>query len=172
MAWHGWWLFISTPYFLFISIESPGSFSGIFVPLRSKKLSPMNIQGRIVEIFDAAQVSEKFRKREFVIEYAENPQYPEFVKFELVQDKCDLIDNFREGEDVDVSFNIRGRAWTNQQGVKNYFNSLQAWRIQPAGQAASAPAPKAANQNTPKQAVRQEAAPTNFVGDDDNELPF
>ncbi len=131
----------------------------------------MNIQGRIVDIFDTTQVSEKFRKREFVIEFAENPQYPEFVKFELVQDKCDLIDNFREGEEVDVSFNLRGRAWTNQQGVKNYFNSLQAWRIQPAGQVASAPAPKA-SQSTPKQAVKQEAAPQSFVGDDDNELPF
>jgi|APFEC2959095171_1045051.scaffolds.fasta_scaffold00005_134 hypothetical protein len=137
----------------------------------------MNIQGRIVEIFDTTQVSEKFRKREFVVEYAENPQYPEFVKFELVQDKCDLIDNFREGEDVDISFNIRGRAWTNQQGVKNYFNSLQAWRIQPAGQAqASAPAAKqpAAAQAAPrKQAVKEDVTSfQSFGNDEDNELPF
>ena len=131
----------------------------------------MNLQGRIVEIFDTTQVSEKFRKREFVVEYAENPQYPEFVKFELVQDKCDLIDNYREGEEIDVSFNIRGRAWTNQQGVRNYFNSLQAWKIQSAGQ--PAPAPSKAAPAPKKQAVREDVGLQSFGGsDDDNELPF
>ncbi len=135
----------------------------------------MNIQGKIVEVFDTTQVSEKFRKREFVVEFAENPQYPEFVKFELVQDKCDLIDNFREGEEVDISFNIRGRAWTNQQGVKNYFNSLQAWRIQPVGQAqASAPAAKPAPAQAPRKQVAKEDVTSfqSFGNEDDNELPF
>jgi hypothetical protein len=99
----------------------------------------MNIQGKIIEIFNTQQVSEKFRKREFVIEYVENPQYPEFVKFELTQDRCNLLDDFSKGDQVDVHFNIRGRAWTNQQGVTNYFNSLQAWRILPAGAEKTAP---------------------------------
>ncbi|MES2730417.1 MAG: DUF3127 domain-containing protein [Bacteroidota bacterium] len=136
----------------------------------------MNIQGKIVEIFDTTQVSEKFRKREFVIEYAENPQYPEFVKFELVQDKCDLIDNCREGEEIDVSFNIRGRAWTNQQGVRNYFNSLQAWRIQPAGQAStSAPKPTAtatAAAAPKRQVAKEEPGFQSFSSEEENELPF
>ncbi|MBC7920383.1 MAG: DUF3127 domain-containing protein [Ferruginibacter sp.] len=136
----------------------------------------MNIQGRIVEIFDTTQVSEKFRKREFVIEFAENPQYPEFVKFELVQDKCDLIDSFREGEEIDVSFNLRGRAWTNQQGVKNYFNSLQAWKIQSVGQSQpSAPASAPKTQATPRpqaQTSKENVSLQSFGNDDDNELPF
>lgn len=90
----------------------------------------MNIIGSIVEIFDTVQVSEKFKKREFVIQDTENPQYPQFIKFELSQDKCSLLDSFSLGDMVDVSFNLRGRQYINPQGVKSYFNSLQAWRIQ------------------------------------------
>ena len=42
----------------------------------------MNVRGKIFEIYDVSKVSESFRKREFVIEYKENPQYPEYLKFE------------------------------------------------------------------------------------------
>ena len=145
----------------------------------------MNIQGKIVEIFDSAQVSDKFRKREFVVEYAENPQYPEFVKLELVQDKCELIDSFREGDEVSVEFNLRGRAWTNREGGKSYFNTLQAWRIQPLSQAQSAaPAPSnagsrpqaqpaASNAARPASQDTKASAPLeSFADDSDNELPF
>lgn len=127
----------------------------------------MNIQGKIIEIFATQQVSEKFKKREFVIEYAENPQYPEFVKFELTQDKCNLIDSFAKGAYVDVHFNIRGRAWTNPQGVTNYFNSLQAWRVNEAGAGEKASAGSAAS--TP---VREEKGITSFSVDAEDDLPF
>jgi len=66
------------------------------------------------------------------VEYADNPQYPEFIKFELIQDKCDLIDNLKVDQEVDVHFNLKGRKWTDPQGEVKYFNSLQAWRIDPA----------------------------------------
>ena len=91
----------------------------------------MNIKGKILELKDTVQVTDTFKKREFIVEYAENPQYPEFVKFELVQDKCDLIDNLSVGQEVEVHFNLRGRKWTDPQGEVKYFNSLQAWRIDP-----------------------------------------
>jgi len=91
----------------------------------------MNIKGELVEVFDTVQINETFQKREFILEYIENPQYPELIKFELTQDRCDIIDQYKVGEMVDVWFNIRGRKWTDPQGVVKYFNSLQAWRIQP-----------------------------------------
>ena len=53
------------------------------------------------------------------------------IKFEAVQDKCDLLNNFNVGDLVDVDFNLKGRKWTNPQGEVKYFNSLQAWRIMP-----------------------------------------
>ena len=67
---------------------------------------------------------------EFVLEYIENPEYPEFIKIELIQDKCDLIDKINIGEQIKVYLNIKGRKWTNKEGKINYFNSLQAWKIE------------------------------------------
>lgn len=90
----------------------------------------MNIKGKIYQIFNTQKVSETFKKREFVVEYKENPQYPEYLKFELIQDKCELLDSLKEGQDVDVYFNLKGREWVNPKGEKIYFNSLQAWRIE------------------------------------------
>jgi len=90
----------------------------------------MNVKGKILEISDTQKISDKFQKREFVIEYVENPQYPEFLQFEMIQDKCSQLDDYKEGEEVNVYFNLKGRKWTNPQGQVKYFNSLQAWRLE------------------------------------------
>jgi len=89
----------------------------------------MNIKGKVLEIFPVQQVRDSFRKREFVVEYHDSGQYTEFIKFELIQDRCDLLNDLKTGDEVDVNFNLKGRVWTNPQGEKVYFNSLQAWRI-------------------------------------------
>lgn len=88
----------------------------------------MEITGKIIEIFDTQQVTESFKKREFVVEYNENAQYPELIKFELNKDKCDGLNAYSVGDTINVHFNLRGRAWENKQGVKQYFNTLQAWK--------------------------------------------
>ena len=95
----------------------------------------MNIQGKLIEIYETKQISDKFRKREFVIEYAENAQYPQFIKFELTQNNCDMIDSFKKNDFIDVHFDLRGKPWTNKEGVTTYFTSLAAWKIQKASPA-------------------------------------
>ncbi len=90
----------------------------------------MKILGRIAEIKESQQVSEAFKKRSFVVEYTENPQYPEYITFELIQDRCDIVNGFQLGQEVEVSFNLKGRKWVNPEGETKYFNSLQAWRIE------------------------------------------
>lgn len=89
----------------------------------------MKISGKLVEVFDIVKIKESFQKREFVLEYASNPKYPEVIKFELVQDKCALLDGFKVGQDLSVDFDLRGRKWTDRNGVVKYFNTLQAWRL-------------------------------------------
>ena len=96
----------------------------------------MKITGKIHELNDLKEIKEGFQKREFIVEYAENPQYPEYLKFETIQEKCAQLDKISVGQDVDVLFNLRGREWTNPQGEKVYFNSLQAWKIDPVGDVA------------------------------------
>ncbi len=90
----------------------------------------MNIKGKLVEIYDSKQITDKFKKREFVVEYAENAQYPQFIKFELTQNNCDLLEGFSKGDYVDVQFDLRGKPWTNKEGVTTYFTSLAAWKLQ------------------------------------------
>lgn len=126
----------------------------------------MEIKAKLLEIFSTQQISQSFRKREFVVEFAENPQYPEFVKFELIQDKCDLLDSMKAGDMVNVSFNLKGRKWTDPQGQVKYFNSLQAWRITPE----QAAAPAAGGNSTPPPAATDE--PEWLASGEDDDLPF
>jgi hypothetical protein len=85
-----------------------------------------------IKVANATQViSEKFSKREFVIETTD--QYPQLVMFQLTQDKCNLLDAFKVGNQLEVSFNLRGREWTNPQGETKYFNTLEAWKIEVLG---------------------------------------
>lgn len=93
------------------------------------------ITGKVVEITPTMQVSEKFKKRELVVEYIENPQYPEYLKFEIGGDKCSLLDSISTNQEVTIDFNLRGRPWTDKTGKKSYFNSLQIWKIVGHGQA-------------------------------------
>ncbi|GJM61311.1 DUF3127 domain-containing protein [Persicobacter diffluens] len=125
----------------------------------------MNIQGKLVEIYAVQNVSDRFRKREFVIEYADNPQYPQFIKFEFIQDACEELDKYQVGQDVNVEFNLRGRKWVNPQGQAVYFNTLQAWRLSPAAATAVPEAPGA---------VPPPPAEPPFITNDDSgdDLPF
>lgn len=89
----------------------------------------MEVKGKVHFIAETQIVSEKFQKREFVLEIAENPAYPEHVQFECSQAKCEEMDELREGDEIKVFFNLRGRAWTNKEGVTKYFNTLQVWKF-------------------------------------------
>ena len=62
------------------------------------------VEGKLHKIFDVEQKSERFQAREFVIETEE--QYPQFVKFQLVQDKCELIDAHNEGEKMSLRIEL------------------------------------------------------------------
>jgi len=88
--------------------------------------------GVIKFIGDTAQVSEKFKKREFVVTELsdKDSKYDQHIAFQLTQDKCDLINAFGVGQTVKVSFNLRGREWLSPQGETKYFNTLEAWRVE------------------------------------------
>lgn len=99
--------------------------------------------GRLIEKYDTMQVSEKFRKREFVIEKTETVnqfEYVDPVKFQLTQDRCNVLDTIELGETLKVTFNIRGRKW-EKDGRVNYFQNLEAWKIERTGVEAPAPPP-------------------------------
>ncbi|MEQ8909972.1 MAG: DUF3127 domain-containing protein [Vicingaceae bacterium] len=130
------------------------------------------LEGKLVEKFDVQQVSDAFKKREFVVETTEEGGgrvFTEHIKFQLIQDKCSLIDAVNVNQPVKVSFNIKGRKW-EKNGKVSYFTNLDAWRVEAvsenAGGSGSTPPPPS------------EEPPTSFntadisADDDDDDLPF
>jgi len=102
-------------------------------------LSPMGMQisGKLHAIHEAKQVTERFRKREFVLELSENTRYPQYVQFQLTGDRCERIDDFEIGDELQVEFRLGGREWKSPSGEVKYFNSLDVWNIERASGATS-----------------------------------
>ena len=91
-------------------------------------------EGKLYEIFDEQQIKETFKKREFVLEYNDG-KYPQYIKFQLTQDRCDLIQNYKVGDQVKVAFALQGKPFTNKEGKTIYFTNLNAIKVNPAGNA-------------------------------------
>ena len=87
----------------------------------------MELKGKIKFIGSTQQVSDAFRKRELVISTDE--QYPQHILINFVQDKCDMLNNFKTFQEVTVGINIRGREWVSPAGETKYFNDVQGWSI-------------------------------------------
>lgn len=125
----------------------------------------MEIRGKVHEIGATQQVTESFKKRDIIVAYAENPQFVEYIRFEATQDRTSIFDGITVGEEIEVSFNLRGRPWTNKEGVTTYFNSLVAWRVTKLANSTAASA------STPGYADMP--APVDLSGsNDDDDLPF
>lgn len=87
--------------------------------------------------YDTESKTQSFQAREFVIE-VQDGNYPQYVKFQLTQDRCALLDNYEEGEPVKVHFDLRGREWQGK-----YFTNLNAWRLEKSGDSSAPPPPQA-----------------------------
>lgn len=127
------------------------------------------LTGKLIEKFDTQQVSEKFKKREFVIEKEDNNGgmvFVDTIKFQLTQDRCNLLDPFSLHDDIKISFNIKGNKW-ERDGKTNYFTNLDAWRIE-AGGATEAPQTQGAGEATEFPTKEPFAA----ADSDTDDLPF
>ena len=73
-------------------------------------MNKFELTGTIIEIFPAQTFNKGFRKREFVIEVGD--KYPQKILFQLVQEKCDMLESYGVGSTVTVSFDVKeiGRA--------------------------------------------------------------
>ena len=94
----------------------------------------LEAQGKIHSIGDTAEFgSNGFTKREFVIVLSgdgENADYPNYIAFELVKDKCALMDSYQIGSEIKVHFNLTGRLWQPSGKPEKCFTNLRAWRIE------------------------------------------
>lgn len=96
------------------------------------------ITGKLHKKYETESKSPSFQAREFVIITDEDTNYPQFVKFQLTQDRCGQLDTHKEGQQVKVHFDLRGREWQGK-----YFTNLNAWRLEAvADQSGFAPDPE------------------------------
>lgn len=99
------------------------------------------LSGKVIDVGPVQQKGETFRKREFVVEVSEagnsGREFTDYIKFQCIQDRTDIIDESFLNENVKVSFNIKGNKW-EKDGRVSYFTNLDAWRIE-----------KASSENTP-----------------------
>jgi single-strand DNA-binding protein len=93
-------------------------------------MSSFKMKGVVHKVGQTMIVSEKFSKRELVMVDNSDANYPQYVSFEFTQDKTSLLDNVMEGQEIELSFNLRGREWTSPAGDVKYFNTLQGWKIE------------------------------------------
>ena len=85
------------------------------------------ITGMIKLIKPTEKISEKFSKREIVV--TDNSMYPQDILIQFTQDKCAVLDGYKEMDHVAIDINIRGREWTSPKGEVKYFNTLEGWKI-------------------------------------------
>ncbi|MBX3163620.1 MAG: DUF3127 domain-containing protein [Bacteroidetes bacterium] len=132
----------------------------------------MEVVGTLKVKFDTQRVSDRFQKRDFVLTTEANTPYPQYVSFQITQDKCALLDQYNEGDELRVQFNLRGREWNGPQGIK-YFNTLEAWRLEQVQGNGNAPA-QPAQQSQPNNTIGNASAAPVFTGNvsDNDDLPF
>ena len=128
----------------------------------------LKIRGFIKKIMPTETVGDSFQKRTIVVETDTDTKYPQEVPFELHQDRCTLADAYSEGQQVEVSFNLRGREWQGR-----YYANIVAWKLAPIApvqmppNAYITPAPIA---QTPTSSAQVEEVEVEDLGEDD--LPF
>jgi hypothetical protein len=121
----------------------------------------MEINGQIKEVFATQTISEKFKKREFVLTTDGSTPYPNHLLIQVTQAKCDLLNSYSSGDEVTVSINLKGREYQNPTKGTQYFNSIEAWAIKGVSQFV---APK------PNVQAENHAIINNNL--DQNDLPF
>ena len=89
-------------------------------------MADSTIKGVIKLIKPINVISDKFSVREFVI--TTQDKYPQHIIFQTVNDKMDIIAPYGEGEEIEVSYNVRGREYNGK-----YYNTLDAWKVQATG---------------------------------------
>jgi len=115
--------------------------------------------GKIKVVFDTQTFPSGFQKREFVVT-TNHDKYPQDLKFEVVKDKCEVLEQFREGQDVTVSFDVRGNEYNSK-----YYVSLSAWKVTANGPAPSGSKPA----KLPPPNPTADALDEDF---DDDSIPF
>ena len=87
-------------------------------------MSNLKLKGKLIVKSEPRQISEKFRVMDFVIE-TQDEKYPQSIQFQILNDRISEMDKYSIGEELEVSFDVRGR-----ENSGKYYNSLNAYKIE------------------------------------------
>lgn len=101
----------------------------------------MEIKGKIFEIMETQEVSDRFTKREFVVETLaytkkDGEEVMNHIILQTTQDNVSLLNGVQVGSQVSVTFNINGKR-IEKNGKVYYFNNLNVSDIMVLGAKAS-----------------------------------
>ena len=123
--------------------------------------------GKIKLISEVQSFASGFTKREFVVTTAHD-KFPQDLKFEVVKDKCSMLDSFKTGDEVQVNFDIRGNEYNGK-----YFVNLSCWKLQAAGGASEEPSRSTSNAPRGQASSNAEPSRADLRNDDDfDDVPF
>jgi hypothetical protein len=92
----------------------------------------IKVTGKVHNIGKVQVVSEKFKKREIVIQ-TKDGNYPEHRLIQFTNDRMGLLDNISQGMYVSININMKGRLWTGNDGIEKCFNTDEGWSIEQVG---------------------------------------
>lgn len=91
----------------------------------------MELNVKIHSIGETQNVTDTFSKREFIVETQE--EYKQYLLLQVIKDKCAVLNDYKKGDEVTVSLNLKGKLWTDKQGVEKCFNTFECWKINKLG---------------------------------------
>jgi len=129
------------------------------------------IKGTVYKVGQEEIKSEKFKKREVILEVIEGT-YKQYLTVQFANAKCDLLNNVRQGDMISVSINLKGRLWTGNDGIEKCFNTIEGWQIEADGLGSTTtniPIQKKQMGNI-ESSFQEEAI--RMMAEDDDDLPF
>lgn len=79
------------------------------------------IYGTVIHVSETKQISERFRTRDLVIRV--DGAYPQEIKFQAMQDRCDMLSGLTNNAEIEVVFDLQGKKHTNPYGEVNWFTT-------------------------------------------------
>ena len=90
-------------------------------------------------MFSAPRLGPMVRSSMISMGAASDRVFTDTIKFQLIQDRCALLDAYKVGDDVKVTFNIKGSKW-EKEGRTSYFVNLDVWKMEKLSESTSTPA--------------------------------
>ena len=122
------------------------------------------LSGSVKVIGDVQSFNSGFSKRELVVTIPDG-NYPQDICVEFHKERADLLNGLAIGDNVMVTFNLRGREYNGR-----YYNTLVAWKLEASADTQIDGAPTSAPPPSAPSTTQAGASVSGFI--DDSDIPF